>query len=244
MLIIEDLNKSYSPKGAKAVDSLSLEVKRGEIYGFLGPNGAGKSTTIKIVAGILKRDSGLVLIDNIDSERFPIEAKKAIAYVPDTPDLPKKLKGIEYVNFIADMHDISKEARKAKTMQYAELFGIEHALSDKIGSYSHGMAQKIVLIAALVTNPRLLILDEPMVGLDPRSSFSLKELMRGMCDEGKSVFFSTHVLDVAEKFCDRIGIINNAKLVASGTMEELREQEQSPSSTLEQIFLELTENHE
>lgn len=238
MLQITNLSKSYGDK--HAVADISLSVRSGEIYGFLGPNGAGKTTTIKMLTGILRPDSGSILIDGIDLRAEPLAAKARMAYVPDTPDVAKKLKGIEYVNFMADMYSVPKEVRSELIKKYAELFEMTDALSSYIATYSHGMQQKIVLIGALVTQPNVLILDEPMVGLDPKSSFNLKELMRSLCAEGKTVFFSTHVLDVAEKFCDRVGIIKNGSIIAEGSLSELRTREGSGAS-LEQIFLELTE---
>ncbi len=240
MLKISHLSKSYDGK-KKAVDDVTLSANKGEIFGFLGPNGAGKTTTIKMIIGILRPDEGEILIDGINNLDDPIAAKHKMTYVPDNPDIQKKLKGIEYVNFMADMYDVSREDRKERTAKYAEMFGMTEVLNDQITSYSHGMQQKIVLMGALVTDPDLFILDEPMVGLDPKSSFNLKETMRAMCKEGKTVFFSTHVLEVAEKFCDRVAIIDNGKLIAMGTLEELRKAEGTQGS-LEDIFLELTQN--
>jgi len=240
LLKIENLSKTYGKGTVKAVDNINLEIKSGEIFGFLGPNGAGKTTTIKMIVGLLKPDSGKISIDGVDMWERPLEAKSLISYVPDNPEIYDKLNGIEYLNFIADMYSISKEERLAKIEYYTKLFNIEHALGDIIGSYSHGMKQKLVLTSALINNPSLFILDEPMVGLDPKSSFNLKEIMRNMCDEGKTVFFSTHVLEVAEKLCDRIAIINKGKIITVGTMEELRSHAQERES-LENIFLELTE---
>ncbi len=189
MLKIENLSKTYGKGTVKAVDNINLEIKSGEIFGFLGPNGAGKTTTIKMIVGLLKPDSGKISIDGVDMWERPLEAKSLISYVPDNPEIYDKLNGIEYLNFIADMYSISKEERLAKIEYYTKLFNIEHALGDIIGSYSHGMKQKLVLTSALINNPSLFILDEPMVGLDPKSSFNLKEIMRNMCDEGKTVFF-------------------------------------------------------
>lgn len=206
----------------------------------MGPNGAGKTTTIKMIVGLLKPDGGKISIDGVDVWDSPLEAKSKISYVPDNPEIYDKLKGIEYLNFIADMYEIPKEERIKDIEYYTKLFNIEHALGDIIGSYSHGMKQKIVLTSALITNPDLFILDEPMVGLDPKSAFNLKEIMRKMCNDGKTVFFSTHVLEVAEKICDRIAIINKGKIITVGTMEELREHAKEKES-LENIFLELTE---
>jgi ABC-2 type transport system ATP-binding protein len=242
MLILEHVSKTYDKK-KKAVDDISLHVRKGEIFGFIGPNGAGKTTTIKMITGILKMTSGAIRIDGTDISEEPIAAKRKMTYVPDTPDVQKKLKGIEYVNFIADMYDVSKEDRKARTAEYAKLFGMTDALYNPISGYSHGMQQKIVLIGALITDPQLLVLDEPMVGLDPKSSYNLKELMKRRVAQGKTVFFSTHVLEVAEKFCDRVAIIANGKLIAQGTLEELRAQVPSGDVSLEQIFLELTDKN-
>lgn len=241
MLKIENLSKAYGGGKIKAVDDISLDIKEGEIFGFLGPNGAGKTTTIKMIVGLLKPDSGRISLNGMDVWENPLEAKSIISYVPDNPEVYDKLKGIEYLNFIADMYGISKEVRLEKIEYYTRLFSIEMALGDIIGSYSHGMKQKLVLTSALLNNPNFFILDEPMVGLDPKSSFNLKEIMRSMCDNGKIVFFSTHVLEVAEKLCDRIAIINKGKIIKVGTMEELR-QDAKERESLENIFLELTEN--
>ncbi len=241
MLKLEGLSKSYGKSKVKAVNNVDLEVKSGEIFGFLGPNGAGKTTTIKMVVGLLKPDEGRVFVNGTNVWEDPLTAKEQISYVPDNPEIYDRLRGIEYLNFIADMYGIDKGSRKEKIDYYSKLFNIENALSDIISSYSHGMKQKLVLTSALLSDPDVFILDEPMVGLDPKSSFNLKEIMRKMCDEGKTVFFSTHVMEVAEKLCDRIAIINNGKIIAHGTMEELRASAQEKES-LENIFLELTED--
>lgn len=235
------MSKTYSKGQVKAVDNINLEVKPGEIFGFLGPNGAGKTTTIKMIVGLLKPDTGKVFIDGIDVWEKPLEAKRKISYVPDTPEVYDKLKGIEYLNFIADIYGIAKEVRQERIEKYLDIFGLKDAIGNLIGSYSHGMKQKLVLISALIHEPELFILDEPMVGLDPKSSFNLKEIMRERCQEGKTVFFSTHVLDMAEKLCDRIAIINKGKIIALGTMEELKSTAEDKES-LEKIFLELTED--
>ncbi len=240
MLRIENVSKSYDGGQIKAVDNIDLEIKPGEIFGFLGPNGAGKTTTIKMIVGLLKPDEGRVKINGIDAWEKPLEAKAQISFVPDNPEVYDKLKGIEYLNFIADMHGVSKEDRLERIDYYTKLFRIEDALGDIIASYSHGMKQKIVLTSALLSDPNLFILDEPMVGLDPKSAFNLKEIMKDMCSRGKTVFFSTHVLEVAEKLCDRIAIINKGKIITVGTMEELRAHAEERES-LENIFLELTE---
>ena len=240
MLKLNGISKSYNKGAIKAVDNVSLDIKSGEIFGFLGPNGAGKTTTIKMIVGLLKPDSGTIQVDGVNAWEEPIKAKRMISYVPDNPEIYDKLKGIDYLNFIADMYGITNESRVEKIDYYLEMFSIKDAIGDIIGSYSHGMKQKLVLTSALITDPSLFILDEPMVGLDPKSAFNLKEIMRQMCDEGKTVFFSTHVLEVAEKICDRIAIINKGKLVAMGTMDELRSNAKEEES-LENIFLELTQ---
>lgn len=240
MLKLENVSKSYNKGEIKAVDNISLEIKSGEIFGFLGPNGAGKTTTIKMIVGLLKPDSGKVLVGNIDAWKDPIKAKSVMSYVPDNPEVYNKLKGIQYLNFVADIYGISKEEREKSIEYYSNLFDIKNALGDIIDSYSHGMKQKIVLTAGLITNPDLFILDEPLVGLDPKSAFNLKEIMKKMCNEGKTIFFSTHVLEVAEKLCDRVAIIKGGKIIAMGTMEELKSYSKDRES-LENIFLELTE---
>lgn len=239
MIKIENLSKSYKKGSVKAVDNLNLEVKPGEIFGFLGPNGAGKTTTIKLIVGLLNPDSGKIVINGHDNQKDPIKSKLNIGYVPDNPDIYEKLTGLEYLNFMADVYRVSKEDRTKRIEYFLEMFGLTDAAADLIKSYSHGMRQKIVLTGALLHDPDLWVLDEPLVGLDPKSAHLLKELMRQHCDKGNSVFFSTHVLEVAEKLCDRIAIINKGKIVAIGTLDELRQGENS--DTLENIFLELTE---
>ena len=240
MLKLENVSKSYGSDGMKAVDSVSFEVKPGEIFGFLGPNGAGKTTTLKMIVGLLKPDEGNIFINGLDFKNNSLEAKKLISYVPDNHEVYERLTGMEYLNFMGDMYGISKDMRSKKVNEYLELFELKDAASDLIKSYSHGMKQKIVLIGALLNEPEIFILDEPLVGLDPKSAFKLKEIMRDRCNSGKSVFFSTHVLEVAEKLCDRIAIIRKGQIIACGTMEELRHQYESKGS-LENIFLELTE---
>ena len=240
MLKLNNISKSYKKGLIKAVDNISLDIKSGEIFGFLGPNGAGKTTTIKMIVGLLKPDNGNIIAGGVDVWEEPLRAKSMISYVPDSPEIYDKLKGIGYLNFIADMYEISKDIREERIERYLEMFEIKDAVNDIIGSYSRGMKQKLVLTAALMNEPELFILDEPMVGLDPKSSFNLKETMRQMRDGGKTIFFSTHILEVAEKFCDRIAIINKGKIVAMGTMEELRSHAEE-RETLENIFLELTE---
>ncbi len=239
MIDIRNVSKSYNKGSVKAVDNLSLRVDKGEIFGFLGPNGAGKTTTIKMIIGLLNPDAGSILVNNTDIGKNPLEAKKNIGYVPDNPNLYERLTGTEYLNFMADVYQVSAEQRRQRIERYLEMFELKDAASDLIKSYSHGMKQKIALTGALVHNPDVWILDEPMVGLDPKSSHLLKEQMRKHCDNGNTVFFSTHILEVAEKLCDRIGIIHKGRLIASGTMEELRQGDNKDS--LENIFLELTE---
>jgi ABC-2 type transport system ATP-binding protein len=239
MLSIHGLSKTYRGAAAPAVDSLSLEVAAGEIFGFLGPNGAGKTTTIKAIVGLLRPDSGRIVVDGIDAWADPIAAKRRIGFVPDTPDVYDRLTGREYLAFVADVFEVPQAEREQRANELLEMFALKDAIGDLTQSYSHGMRQKLAVTAALIHRPRLFILDEPMTGLDPRSSHLFKEMMRNHCGQGGSVFFSTHILDVAERLCDRIGIINRGRLVAVGTMDELRQQA-TGESTLERIFLELT----
>jgi len=238
MLEIRNVSKTYSKGKIKAVDNISLEVRKGEIFGFLGPNGAGKTTTIKMIAGILPIDQGTITINGFDIEKNPVEAKLSMGYVPDTHDIYERLTGIEYLNFIADVYDVSAHDRKERIDKYLEMFEMKEAAGQPIKSYSHGMKQKIILTGALLHNPPLWILDEPLTGLDPRASHLLKQEMHEHCAKGNTVFFSTHILEVAEKLCDRIGIINKGRIIAVGTMDELRK---SNDASLESIFLELTE---
>lgn len=240
MLQVNQLSKTYAKGSVKAVDDISFSVKKGEIFGFLGPNGAGKTTTIKMIVGLLKPSEGNIVINGYDNGLHMMDAKKQLSYIPDKPEVFDKLKGITYLNFMADVYGVGKEERMKRIAYYLELFELKDAVNDVISSYSHGMRQKIALIGGLIHEPNLFILDEPMVGLDPKSAYNLKEVMRKMCDNGKSVFFSTHVLEVAEKLCDRIAIINKGKIIAQGTMEELRALEGTEGS-LENIFLELTQ---
>ena len=240
MITINHVSKSYV-KGKKSVDNLNLEIKNGEIFGFLGPNGAGKTTTIKMITGILKPDEGEILLDGKNIEKHPVDAKKTIGFVPDSPDMFLRLTGIEYLNFIADMYEVSSEDRKERIEKLAKRFEIENDLGSSMQSYSHGMRQKIIVISMLLHRPKNWILDEPMTGLDPKSSFQLKELMREHAKKNNTVFFSTHVLEVAEKLCDRVGIIHKGNLIFVGTYEELKS-EVKEGSSLEEMFLELTEN--
>ena len=242
MIKIENVSKSYV-KGKKSIDNLNLEIKDGEIFGFLGPNGAGKTTTIKMITGILNIDEGDIFIDGKSITKEPIDAKKEFGFVPDSPDMFLKLKGIEYLNFLADIYGIPNEKRKERIEELTKKFEIYDNLTSEIQSYSHGMRQKIVICGALLNNPRNWILDEPMTGLDPKSSHDLKEMMRKHIKDGNTVFFSTHVLEVAEKLCDRVGIINKGKLVFVGTYEEMKNKFKENKS-LEDLFLEITENEE
>ncbi|EJS70050.1 MULTISPECIES: ABC transporter ATP-binding protein [Bacillus] len=240
MIEITNVSKSYNGS-TYAVKDLSLSVPSGEIFGFLGPNGAGKSTTIKMITGIHGVDKGTITINGKDIMKNPMEAKKTFGYVPDSPDMFLRLKGIEYLNFMADMYEVPKEVRQERIESLAKKFDLYNALSDQIQSYSHGMRQKIVIIGVLVHEPDVWILDEPLTGLDPKSAYILKEMMREHADKGKIVFFSTHVLEVAEKICDRVAIINKGKLQFKGNLGEMRDHFKSNES-LEKMFLEMTGN--
>ena len=240
MIEITNLSKSYNKGAVKAVDALNLTVNNGEIFGFLGPNGAGKTTTIKMMVGLLKPDSGSVVINGHSIIEDPLAVKRSISFVPDSAEVYEKLTGIEYLNFMGDVYAVPSAVRSERLPYLLDLFALSDAVGDLIQSYSHGMRQKIVLVGAMLHEPELFILDEPMVGLDPRSSNNLKNYMREHCKAGKTVFFSTHILEVAEKLCDRIGIINKGRLIACGTMDELKEMAANRES-LENIFLELTE---
>ncbi len=234
MLRIEHLTKTYGDK--KAVDDLSLHILPGEIYGFIGHNGAGKTTTLKAVAGILEFDGGSIYVDGKNVREDPIGCKSVMAYIPDNPDLYEFMSGIDYLNFVADIFGVSTEDRQKRISEYAETFALKDDLAQPVSAYSHGMKQKLAVISALIHKPRLILMDEPFVGLDPKAAFLLKEIMRKHCDEGGSIFFSTHVLEVAEKLCDHVAIIKNGQLVRSGTMEEVKGDE-----SLESVFLELEE---
>ncbi len=232
MLEIKNYTKSYS-EGKKAADDVSLTVMSGDIFGFIGHNGAGKSTTIRAVVGVLDFTEGEIYIDGHSVKDEPMECKRVTAYIPDNPDLYENLTGIQYLNFVADVFEIGAQERQEKIQKYAETFEITDALGDLISSYSHGMKQKVAIISALIHEPKLLVLDEPFVGLDPKATFTLKEIMHEMCQKGTAIFFSTHVLDVAEKLCNKVAIIKHGKIIASGTMEELTE-----GQSLEEAFLE------
>lgn len=232
MLKITGLTKKYSDK--VAVDNLSLHIKPGEIYGFIGHNGAGKTTTIKSCAGILQFDEGEILIDGVSVTENPIEVKKKIAYIPDNPDLYEFMTGIKYLNFIADVFGIDSNTRQERIRKYADLFELTGSLAQAVSSYSHGMKQKLAIISAWIHEPKLIIMDEPFVGLDPKSAHLLKGMMREVCDNGGAIFFSTHVLDVAEKLCDKVAVIKEGKLIKSGTMDEVK-----GDTSLESAFLEM-----
>ena len=232
MLKIEHLTKTYGDK--KAVDNLNLHIKPGEIYGFIGHNGAGKTTTLKSVVGILQFDEGEILINGKSVRTAPLDCKRDIAYIPDNPDLYDFITGIKYLNFIADIFKVSVADRQERIRKYADLFELTADLAQPIAAYSHGMKQKLAIIAAWLHRPKLIIMDEPFVGLDPKASHLLKGMMRDVCDAGSAIFFSTHVLEVAEKLCDKVAIIKGGKLIRSGTMEEVK-----GDDSLEEVFLEL-----
>ena len=234
MLKIEHLTKSYGEK--KAVDDLSLHIEKGRIYGFIGHNGAGKTTTLKSIVGILKLEEGEIYIDGKSIKQEPMACKSMIAYIPDNPDLYEYLTGIKYLNFIADVYQVSQAERKERIKKYGDLFELTESLGQPISSYSHGMKQKLAIIAAFIHKPKLMIMDEPFVGLDPKATHLLKGLMRELCDEGGAIFFSTHVLEVAEKLCDDVAIIKSGKLVTAGKTEDVVGNE-----SLEDVFLELEE---
>lgn len=240
MIELKNISKIYK-KENKVIDKLNLKINDGEIFGFLGPNGAGKTTTIKMMTGILEIDEGDIFIDKKSIIKEPIEAKKLIGLVPDSPDMFLKLKGIEYLNFIADIYEVSTEDRIKRIKELAEKFEINNVLNNKIESYSHGMRQKLIIIGVLLHNPKNWILDEPMTGLDPKSSFELKKMMREHANKNNTVFFSTHILDVAEKLCDRIGIIDKGKLLFVGTYEEMKK-ELKENKSLEELFMEIIKN--
>ena len=232
MLKIEHLTKAYGEK--KAVDDLNLHIAPGEIYGFIGHNGAGKTTTLKSVAGILQFDVGEITIGGISIKENPLECKRRFAYIPDNPDLYDYMTGIKYLNFIADIFGVGANERQARIRKYADAFELTDDLAQPIAAYSHGMKQKLAIISAWLHQPKLILMDEPFVGLDPKASHLLKEMMRQVCDEGGAIFFSTHVLEVAEKLCDKVAIIKSGRLIRSGTMEEVKGDE-----SLEDVFLEM-----
>lgn len=236
MLKIMNLTKTYGSR--KAVNNLSLHILPGEIYGFIGHNGAGKTTTIKACCGILQFNAGDILIDGVSIQKNPLECKKKIAYIPDNPDLYDFMSGIQYLNFISDVYGISAKERRERIRHFSDLFELSPDLAQPVSAYSHGMKQKLAIISALIHEPRIMILDEPFVGLDPKATHLLKQLMRDLCVKGGAIFFSTHVLDVAEKLCDKIAIIKNGKLIVAGDTEQI-----IGDSSLEDVFLELEDGH-
>ena len=236
MLKIENLTKTYGQK--KAVDNLSLEIENGHIYGFIGHNGAGKTTTLKSIAGIMEFDQGNIYIDNKSIKEEPLACKKVMAYIPDNPDLYEYLTGIKYLNFIAEVYGVSQAERTDRIKKYGDMFELTDSLGEPISAYSHGMKQKLAVISALIHEPKLIIMDEPFVGLDPKASHLLKGLMRDLCDRGGAIFFSTHVLEVAEKLCDKIAIIKAGKLVVSGNTQDV-----IGDDSLEEVFLELEDDN-
>ena len=236
MLKIENLTKRYGEK--TTVNNLSLHIAPGEIYGFIGHNGAGKTSTLKCIVGIQDFDEGEIYIDSKSIKKQPIECKRLFAYIPDNPDIYDFMTGIQYLNFVADIFEVSQQERSELIKKYADMFEISGSLNDAINSYSHGMKQKLVIISALIHSPKLIIMDEPFVGLDPKASHILKGIMRQICDDGGAIFFSTHVLEVAEKLCDRVAIIKNGNLVVSGTIDEVK-----GDSSLEEVFLELEDEN-
>ena len=235
MIEIKNVTKTYNGE-KKAVDDISFTVNDGEIFAFIGHNGAGKTTTIISIVGILDIDQGDILINGKSIKKQPIECKKEMAYVPDNPDLYENMKAIDFINFICDMYEVDKAERKERIEKYSKMFEMADSLNDEISSFSHGMKQKVALISALAHNPKILIMDEPFVGLDPIAVFDMKEIMKQMCKEGKTIFFSTHILEVAEKLCSRVAIIKQGKIVKVGKMSEIKGDE-----SLEQVFLELDE---
>lgn len=236
MLQINNLTKIYKG-GKKAADNVNIHVMPGDIFGFIGHNGAGKTTTIKCIVGIHDFDEGEILIDGISVKEQPLKCKEMLAYIPDNPDLYEYLTGIQYLNFIADIFHVSAKERQERIKKEADAFEITSALGDLISSYSHGMKQKLAIIGALIHKPKLLILDEPFVGLDPKAALTLKNKMHELCSEGSAIFFSTHVLDVAEKLCNKVAIIRQGKIIATGSTEEI-----TAGASLEEVFMEVTEN--
>ena len=234
MLKIEHLTKTYGEK--KAVDDISLHIQKGEIYGFIGHNGAGKTTTLKACCGLLGFEKGEIYIDGVSVKANPLACKAKLAYIPDNPDLYAFMTGVQYLNFVGDVYKVEASVRQEKIRRYADLFEITESLAMPIGAYSHGMKQKLALIAALMHEPKLMIMDEPFVGLDPKAAHTVKQIMREFCDQGSAIFFSTHVLEVAEKLCDKVAIIKDGKLIASGTMEEV-----TGDTSLEDVFLSTAE---
>ena len=242
MIQLAGLCKSYDRGKVRAVDDLSLTVDTGEVFGFLGPNGAGKTTTIKLMVGLLRPDRGTVLLDGVDAHERPLQAKAMVGYAPDEPLVYEKMRGMAFLSFIADVFGVPQE-RRSVIQELAERFELGGALPEPVASYSHGMRQKLSIIACLLHDPAIFILDEPIVGLDPRAAFTLKEMLRDHARRGRTVFFSTHVMEVAERLCDRVGIIHRGRMIAVGPLEELRGRAGEADATLEQIFLSMTDEH-
>ena len=240
MIEFKNVSKIFS-KGIKAVNNVNFTINEGEIFGFLGPNGAGKSTSLKMIVGILEQTEGTITVNGLDTLKNPMEVKKIISYVPDNPDIYTKMTGIKYLNFICDIYGVDKNLRTKRIEEYNKELELGDAIYNTIESYSHGMRQKLVLIGALIIDPEVLILDEPMVGLDVKTSFNLKNILRKFADSGKTVIFSTHIMEVAEKICDKVGIINKGKIAYCGNLQDLKEQNEA-NEDLEKIFLELTDN--
>jgi ABC-2 type transport system ATP-binding protein len=240
MIEIRGLSKSYDKGRVRAVRGLDLSVHTGELFGFLGPNGAGKTTTLKILVGLLQPDAGTVLLGGVDVRREPLKAKALFGYCPDEPVLYERMSGARFLSFIADVYRVDAATRAVRVAELAERFEMKDALAEVVASYSHGMRQKLSLMAALLHDPEILILDEPIVGLDPRAAFDLKEIMRGLCSRGRTVFFSTHIMEIAERLCDRVGIINRGELIAAAPLEELRRGSGEQGATLERLFLSMT----
>jgi len=240
MIELRNLSKTYNKGAVQAVKNLSLTVGTGELFGFLGPNGAGKTTTIKMIVGLLRPDTGQVLLNGMDTRGHAMAAKAMLGYCPDDPILYDKMTGIRFLSFIADAYGLSAAERGARVDELMERFEMKDALGEAITSYSHGMRQKLSLMSALIHDPQILILDEPIVGLDPRAAFALKETMKELCAKGKTVFFSTHIMEVAERLCDRVGIVSHGELVAAAPLEELRTKAGEKNATLERLFLEMT----
>ena len=242
MIEIKGLAKSYDKGRVQAVKGLDLSVRKGELFGFLGPNGAGKTTTLKVLVGLLKPDAGTVLLGGVDVRREPLKAKALFGWCPDEPVLYERMSGARFLGFIADVYKVDAAARAQRVAELAERFEMKDALGETVSSYSHGMRQKLSLMGALLHDPQILILDEPIVGLDPRAAFTLKETMRDLCRRGCTVFFSTHIMEVAERLCDRVGIISHGELLAAAPLEELRRKAGGENATLERLFLEMTDD--
>ncbi len=238
--MIETVNLTKSFGNLLAVSNLNIKVNSGEIYGFLGLNGAGKTTTIGMITGLLKPTSGTALIDGIDILKDPVNAKSRIGLIPDTPNVYKKLTGREFLYFVADIYDVDRKTAKEKMNDLFDMFSLKDKADELIESYSHGMRQKIVIAGALIHNPSILVLDEPTVGLDPKSAKLVKDLLRALAEKGKTIFMSTHILEIAERMCDKVGIVNEGKLIAEGTISELKEKAKDKTANLEDLFLELT----